>query len=80
MADLRPVECGECEGGIVERIVGTIQSPGLGGPYEPDIREYECEECVGEGMKGCAYCGATPAYIFEPTAEPLCEPCNAIDE
>ncbi len=64
---LHPIECDECEGGVVERIVG--ESQGMGG-IGPITRSYECEECE-DGLLGCVECGETPAYEM-PSFDRLC--------
>lgn len=79
---LRPLtpaeqECYECDGhGFWERIVGSRYCSGLGGPYEPIIKDDECEECDGTGQKVCSEHGQeeVACWVDEPS-EVLCEAC-----
>ena len=68
--ELYEVECDECDGGVVERVVGERQ--GMGG-IEPVIRESRCEECE-DGLLGCQDCGETPAFNA-PSFDRLCLDC-----
>lgn len=68
--ELFAVECDECDGGVVERIVGERQ--GMGG-IEPIFSERPCEECA-DGLLGCHDCGETPAYQA-PSLDRLCLDC-----
>lgn len=69
--ELFEVECDECDGGIVERIVGEDRS-GMGG-ISPITKDYPCEECE-DGLLGCHDCGETPAYQA-PSFDRLCLDC-----
>lgn len=72
----RVVYCDECDGGIVERIIGEDRS-GMGG-ISPVTRDERCEECE-EGLVTCEDCGATPSY--KVGGEVLCEDCiNDMDD
>ena len=71
----RPVRCAECEGaGTFERVVGEDRS-GMGG-VSPITAEAGCEDCNGEGLKGCAWCGETPAFQYDPTGDVECPSCH----
>jgi|TARA_R110001606_G_C14843519_1_gene586085 DnaJ-class molecular chaperone len=71
----RPVRCAECEGaGTFERVVGEDRS-GMGG-VSPITAEAGCEDCNGEGLKGCAWCGETPAFQYDPTGDVECLSCH----
>ena len=71
----RHVLCPECEGdGYFERIVGEDHS-GMGG-ISPITVEVRCEDCHGEGLKGCAWCGDTPAFLHDPSCDAECLSCR----
>ena len=71
----RHVLCPECEGdGYFERIVGEDHS-GMGG-ISPITVEVRCEDCGGDGLKGCAWCGDTPAFLHDPSCDAECLSCR----
>ena len=69
--ELFAVECDECDGGVVERIVGEDRG-GMGG-ISPITRDEPCEECE-DGLLGCQDCGETPAFNA-PSFDRLCLDC-----
>ena len=71
----RHVLCPECEGeGYLEQIIGEDHS-GMGG-ISPVTVEGRCEDCDGEGLKGCAWCGQTPAFLYDPSCDVECLSCH----
>ena len=67
-----PVECEECDGGVVERVVGEDRG-GMGG-ISPVTRDEPCEECE-DGLLGCTQCGETPSFNSPELGERLCLDC-----
>ena len=46
------------------------------GGITPITVEVRCGDCGGDGLKGCAWCGDTPAFLHDPSCDAECLSCH----